>query len=68
MKNKTNYHILFLLIIFFGVLSKTHAEVKFEFSPLYMQRNGCLNELVFNVYDDGPLKLSELNWNIDKIS
>ena len=68
MKNKIFGRVAAFLIILFCFTDKAFAQIHIEVTPLYELKNGCLNELVFAVYDDDVYKLSELNWNIKNIS
>lgn len=68
MKNKIFRRVAIILIIFFCFTDKAFSQIHFEITPLYQLKNGCLNELVFAIFDDDVYKLSELNWNIKNIS
>lgn len=68
MKNKIFGRVAAFLIILFCFTEKAFAQIHFEVTPLYELKNGCLNELVFAIFDDDVYKLSELNWNIKNIS
>ena len=65
MKKKFIYSFIIFLFCF---TKNVFAETYFAISPIYSLKNGCLNEIVFQLFDDEPTRLSELNWNIKNIS